>query len=185
MILASWVLRSTSVQIPTKSPGHSEMKSPRIPTRCRPGHGASLADNFWHLVAVRSIVRCLAGVRSAQAVAGKIDAMRVVDDAIQDRVRISGIADQFMPFVHGDLAGDDCRSPAAARFEDFEEVVASGGIEEFETPIVENEQLHTAERPQQTRVMAIAAGEREIGEELGNALVEDGAVVATSPMTER
>jgi hypothetical protein len=73
----------------------------------------------------------------------------------------------------------------AALFEDFEEVVASGGIEEFETPIVENEQLHTAERPQQTRVMAIAAGEREIGEELGNALVEDGAVVATSPMTER
>ena len=94
-----------------------------------PRQGASLADNFWHLVAVRSIVRCLAGVRSAQAVAGKIDAMRVVDDAIQDRVRISGIADQFMPFVHGDLVGDDCRSPAVALFEDFEEVVASGGIE--------------------------------------------------------
>jgi hypothetical protein len=63
--------------------------------------------------------------------------------------------------------------------------VASGGIEGFETPIVEDEQLHTAERPQQASVMAIAAGEREIGEELGNALVEDGAVVATSLVAER
>jgi hypothetical protein len=61
-------------------------------------------------------------------VAGEIDAVRVVDDAIQDRVGVSGLTDQLMPFVHGDLAGDDSRLAALAFFEDFEEVVTSGGI---------------------------------------------------------
>jgi hypothetical protein len=50
--------------------------------------------------------------------------------AISKRVGISvgGIADQLVPFVDRDLAGDDCRSPTVAFFEDFEEVVAGGGI---------------------------------------------------------
>jgi hypothetical protein len=90
-----------------------------------------------------------------------------------------------MPFVHGDLAGDDGRLAAVAFFEDFEEVMACGGIERCETPIIENKQLHGAERPQQAGVPAIAAGERKIREQLGNALVEDGAVVATSFVTKR
>ena len=37
---------------------------------------------------------------------------------------------------------------------------ASGSIEGREPPIVEDEQLHTAERPQQAGVTAIAAGAR-------------------------
>jgi hypothetical protein len=42
--------------------------------------------------------------------------------------------------------------------------------------------LHAAERPQDARIAAVAAGEREIGEQLWNALIEDGPVVATSLM---
>ena len=117
--------------------------------------------------------------------AGEIDPVCVVDDAIEDGVGVGGIADQLVPFVDGDLAGDDGRSSAVAFFEDFEEVVACGGIEGFETPIVEDEQLHAAERPQEAGVAAIAAGEREVGEELGNALVENGAIVATGFVAER
>ena len=90
-----------------------------------------------------------------------------------------------VPFVDRDLAGDDGRSAAVAFFEDFEEVVAGGGIERLETPIVEDEQLHAAERPQDAGVATIAAGEREVGEELGDALIEDGAVVATGFVAER
>ena len=41
------------MRIPTKSPGHSEMISPGVPTGCRLGSGASLADNFSHSVARR------------------------------------------------------------------------------------------------------------------------------------
>ena len=39
--------------------------------------------------------------------AGEIDLVSVVDDAIEDGVGVGGIADQLVPFVDGDLAGDD------------------------------------------------------------------------------
>jgi len=42
-------------------------------------------------------------------VAGEIDPVRIVDDAIEDGVGVSGISDQLVPFVDGDLAGDDGR----------------------------------------------------------------------------
>jgi hypothetical protein len=40
---------------------------------------------------------------------------------------LSRSMDQLVPFVDRNLAGDDCRSPTVAFFEDFEEVVAGGG----------------------------------------------------------
>ena len=75
------------------------------------------------------ILGWLVGARASQAVAGEIDPVRVVDDAIEDGVGVGGIADQLVPFVEGDLAGDDGRAAAVTFFEDFEEVVTSGGIE--------------------------------------------------------
>ena len=73
-----------------------------------------------------------------RAVAGEIDAMCVVHDAIEDGVGVGWIADQIVPFVDGDLTGDDGGSPAVAFFEDFEKVVACCGVERFEPPIVES-----------------------------------------------
>ena len=58
---------------------------------------------------------------------GQVDPLRVVNDAIENGVSVGGIADQLVPFVDRDLAGDDRRSPTVAFFEDFEEVVAGGG----------------------------------------------------------
>ena len=48
-----------------------------------------------------------------------------------------------------------------------------------------NEQLHTAECSQEAGVTTVTTGEREVGEELGNALVKDGTVVATGFVPER
>ena len=61
--------------------------------------------------------------------ASEVDPLRVVDDAIEDGVGVGGIADQLVPFVDGDLAGDDRRSAAVAFFENLEQIVTSGGIE--------------------------------------------------------
>jgi hypothetical protein len=63
-------------------------------------------------------------------------------------------------------------------FENLEQIVTSGGIKGLETPVVEDEQLHAAERPLDAGIATIAGGEREVGEQLGNALVENGAIVA-------
>ena len=95
-----------------------------------PGARCSLAANFWPLVAgsVNPWLPCLHA--RATAVAGEIDAMCVVDDTIQDRVVIRRIGNHVMPFVRGDLASEI----VGRLFEEFEEVVARGGIEGYETP---------------------------------------------------
>ncbi len=63
--------------------------------------------------------------------------------------------------------------------------MACGGVERFETPVVEDEELHAPERSQETHIAAIGARQCEVGEELWNALVEDGAIVATGFVAER
>jgi len=129
-------------------------------------------------------LEALVAAGASQAVAGEINPVGVVDDAIENGVGIGGIADQLVPFVDGNLAGDDRRAAAVAFFENLEEIVTSGGIEGLETPVVEDEQLYAAERALDAGIAAIAAGEREVGEELGNALVENGAIVATGFVAE-
>ena len=42
-----------------------------------------------------------------------------------------------------------------------------------------------AERSQDAGIAAVTAGEREIGKQLGNALIKDGAIIATGLVTER
>jgi hypothetical protein len=116
--------------------------------------------------------------------AGEVDAVRVMNDAVENGVSVGGVADQLMPFIDRDLAGDDCRSPAVAFFEDLEKVVAPGGIERLKAPIVEDEQLHAAERSQEAGVTAIATRECEVGEQLWKALIEDGSIVATGLVAE-
>jgi hypothetical protein len=125
------------------------------------------------------------GACAPQAVAGEIDPVRIVDDAIKNGVVVGGIAVQLMPFVDADLAGDDCRSAAVAFFENLEEVVMCGGVERLEPPIVEDEQLHPAERALDACVATVAAGEREVDEQLGNSPVGNGAIVSASLVTER
>ena len=63
--------------------------------------------------------------------------------------------------------------------------MACDGVERFEPPVVEDEQLDAPERSQQARIAAIAARQGKVGEELGNALVEDGAIVATGLVRQR
>ena len=110
--------------------------------------------------------------------------MGVVDEAVEDGVGVGRIADDMVPFVDRELAGDDRGPSSMAFFEDFQQIMSSGSIEGFETPIVEDEELHASERPQEPGITAIAARQREIGEKLGNALIENGPVVAASPVSE-
>src|SRR5437868_11242763 len=90
-----------------------------------------------------------------------------------------------MPFVDGDLAGEDGRAAPVALLEDFVEVTTRACVERFEAPIVEDQELDAGKAAQDPGIAAIAAGERELGEELGDPLVENRAGVTTSLMTER
>ena len=108
-----------------------------------------------------------------------------MDQAVEDGVGVGGVADQRVPLIDGELAGDDGGAAAVAVLEDLQEVVAGCGIERFEAPVVEDEEIDATERAQEAGVAAVAAGERELGEQLGDPLVENRAVVTTSFVTER
>src|SRR3954470_2524981 len=86
--------------------------------------------------------------------------------------------------VDRDLTGEDGRATPVAFLEDLVEVTTGAGVERFEAPIVEDEELDAGETAQDACIAAVTAGEREFGEELGNPLIENRAVVAASPVTE-
>ena len=48
-----------------------------------------------------------------------------MDEAVEDGVSIGQVADDRVPVLGGELAGDDGRSAAVAFLEDFQEIVAA------------------------------------------------------------
>ena len=87
--------------------------------------------------------------------------------------------------IDGELAGDDGGAAAVAVLEDLQEVVAGGGVERLEAPVVEDEEIDAAEPTQQTRMAAIAARQSEIAEQPRHALIEYRAIVAAGLVAER
>src|SRR5690348_2654097 len=110
--------------------------------------------------------------------------MSVVNEAVEDGVGVCGVADKGVPFVDRDLAGEDGRAAPMAFLEDLVEVSTGAGVERFEAPIVEDEELDAGETAQDPGIAAVTAGEREFGKELRNPLIENRAVVAASLVTE-
>src|SRR6516162_479440 len=135
------------------------------------GHIGSSSGNF----------RCLL---LAQAVAAELQAMSVMDDAVEDGVGEGRFADQIVPAVDRDLAGDQRGATAVAVLDDLQQVVTLLGAEWLETPVVEDQELDAAEGPHQAGVAAVAAGQCEIVEQARDALIEYRAVVAASLVTE-
>jgi hypothetical protein len=90
-----------------------------------------------------------------------------------------------VPIFDGKLAGDDGGSAAVALFEDFEQVVTGLGIKRFKSPIVKNEKLNAAKRAGDAAIATVAAGKRQVAEQLGRALIENGTIVAASLVAER
>src|SRR5271156_13798 len=109
--------------------------------------------------------------------------MRVVDEAVQDGVGVSGVANDLMPGGQRELGGDDRRSAAVSLLEDFEQIVTGAGVEGFEAEVVENEEIGAAEGLDEARMAPIAPGERQILAELRPAMIEDGSIVAASFLT--
>jgi hypothetical protein len=89
-----------------------------------------------------------------------------------------------VPYVDQDLAGEDGRAASVTFPEDLVKVTTGTGVEWFEAPIVEDEELDAGEAAEDAGIAAITAGEREFGEQLGNPLIENRAVVAAGLVTQ-
>src|SRR5260370_22836210 len=82
------------------------------------------------------------------------------------------------------MGGDGGGAAAVALLDDLEQVAGLVGPEWLEAPVVEDEQPDLAEPLHQPWIATVAAGEREVGEQLGHALVEDGSIIAAGLVTE-
>jgi hypothetical protein len=92
-----------------------------------------LAVKIWRWFWWRSILLC-GPPCLADAFAGEIDAVGVMDEAVEDGVRVGRIADQVVPALDGRLAGDDGGAAAIALLDDFEQIVPRLGVERLEPP---------------------------------------------------
>ena len=102
------------------------------------------------------------GYGAPEALSGELDAMGIVHEAVEDDVRVGGIADDLAPRRKRELGGDDRRSAAITLFEDFEQIVTGAGVERLEAEVVENEEIGAAEGFDQARMAPVASGERHV-----------------------
>ncbi len=105
--------------------------------------------------------RSAVGLELAHAVAREHDPVGGVDDAVEDGVGERRIADDLVPTIDRQLAGDDERASVVAVLDDLQEIAAVLGIELLRAPVVEDEKIDAGERAQELGVAAVAAGELE------------------------
>ena len=74
-------------------------------------------------------------------------------------------ADQRVPLIDRELAGDDGGAAAVAVLKDLQEVVAGRGVERLEAPVVEDEEIGATERAQEAGVAAVVARQSQIAEQ--------------------
>ncbi len=72
-----------------------------------------------------------------------------MDQAVEDGVGVGGVANQRVPLINGELAGDDGGAAAVSVLKDLQEVVTGRGVERLEAPIVEDKQIDATERTQE------------------------------------
>ncbi|MGY4408427.1 hypothetical protein ACVWW4_000163 [Bradyrhizobium sp. LB7.1] len=119
-----------------------------------------------------------------QTVALEFDAVGIVNDAIQNRIAEGGIGNDIVPLRHGHLTRDQQRSLVVAIVDDLEQITALLGGERFGSPVIKNEEIDALEGCDQARQTAFAARLREICEQAGCPLVEDGKAIAAGLVAE-
>lgn len=76
---------------------------------------------------------------SAHAVSGQGKAVGIVDQAVENGVSQSRVADGFVPLIDGQLAGHDGGSAALPVFEDFQQIAAFWGGKDRQAPVVQDQ----------------------------------------------
>jgi len=109
----------------------------------------------------------------------------VVDESVEDGVGEGGVAEDVMPVVEGELAGDERGAFAVAIVEDFEEVATLGIGEGREPEVVEQKELSPGESVEELGIGSVGSGECELGEQAREPEVAGGQTVPTGAVSER
>ena len=82
-----------------------------------------------------------------------------MDDAVADRVCDGRIAEEVVPAIVLELAGDDRRAQAVAVLQDLEQVMPSLLGERRESEVIEDENVDLGDAGEETLVAAVSVRE--------------------------
>ena len=104
-------------------------------------------------------------------------------EAVEDGVGERRVADDVVPFLDGELAGDDGLPDAVSVLEDFEQVVPVLGAERGEPPVVEHEDLGLGDAPRDAGQQGMLF-DREIYDDLDRLddLIDDNRLRGEPPV---
>lgn len=108
-----------------------------------------------------------------------------MNETVEDGVGECGLADDIVPFVDRQLAGDECRGGAVTVLHDFHQIAALAGAEPIRSPIIEDQQIAFGQRAEEPRKAAIAMSQFEIGEEPWHTGIDNGVIVSAGLLAER
>src|SRR5688572_21190293 len=103
--------------------------------------------------------------------------MCIVDEAVADGVSSGLVADEGMPVVWIELAGDDCRADGVAILQDLAEIPALLAIEGRAAQVVDDQDLEPGDLLEEFGVRPISPGLEESAEEARCTGVEDPVAV--------
>src|SRR6201995_5177797 len=110
--------------------------------------------------------------------------MSAVNDAVEDGVTESRIADVSVPFVHRELAGDDGGSAAVAIVDDLQQIASLFSGERCQSPVIEDEDLHAGQALEHAGIATVTPGETKPFQHARHALIEHGAIIPAGAVTE-
>src|SRR6202140_3038202 len=126
----------------------------------------------------------IAGVLFSHTFSGELQAVSVVNEAIEDGVAEGGVSDHVVPMFDGDLAGDDGRGATMAIIEDLQQVAPFGRTENRKAPVVEYQELNAAEGFEHAAISAVAASKSERLEQARDAMILDRTIIAAGLVAE-
>ena len=133
--------------------------------RCahRGGAGVDYSD--------RAVMISQLGVGLSHRFSSQWQAVGVVQKAVEDGIGQGRLADEIVPVLDGQLAGDQGGSQAMAVLDDFHQIVALGGGDFLDSPVIEDDQVGFRQLIHQLRVAAIAVGDAQRLQQTGQAEV--------------
>ena len=119
-----------------------------------------------------------------RALAVHLDAVRAVDESIEDRVGDRGLADQLVPVFDFELTGDDRGLSVLSILDELEEIAAFGVVESGESEVVQNEQIGLGEPLEQLGIRTGASCNEEVLQHARNAEVKGRVSLTTRLMSQ-
>ena len=111
--------------------------------------------------------------------------MGVMYEAIEDSVGEGRIADDLVPGIDRQLAGDQRRAGAITVLDDLHEVAPLVGREPVWAPVIEDQQIGLGKRAEQTREAAVSVGQFEIGKEARHTCIMHRIAVTAGSLRQR